>query len=52
MRNEAGWAWGIAVGAVALLNILDVLPVWTTIAAVLALPLAVRPHCRPLRREG
>lgn len=30
--------WGLAVGLVALLNILEVLPDWTTIAAVLTLP--------------
>lgn len=30
--------WALAVIAVAVLNILDVLPDWTTIAAVLTLP--------------
>ena len=32
--------WGLAILAVALLNILDVLPDWTTFAAILTLPLA------------
>lgn len=32
------FVWGLAVGFVALLNIIDVLPDWTTIAAILTLP--------------
>ncbi|WP_374407557.1 hypothetical protein [Pelagerythrobacter sp.] len=31
--------WAFAVMAVAVLNILDVLPDWTTIAAILTIPL-------------
>ena len=30
--------WGLAILAVALLNIVDVLPDWATIAAILTLP--------------
>lgn len=33
------FTWGLAVGLIALLNIVEALPDWTTIAAVLTLPL-------------
>lgn len=40
--------WALAVGAIALLNIVEALPDWTTIAAVLTLPFfagAARMRC-------
>jgi len=44
MSRRAARNWGIAVGAVALLNIVDVLPDWTTIAAILTLPFFAAIH--------
>lgn len=38
MKRKSAYLWGAAVVAVGLLNIFDVLPDWTTIAAVLTLP--------------
>jgi len=38
MKNIVPYLWGLAVFAVALLNIADVLPDWTTFAAILTLP--------------
>ena len=38
MKNIVPYLWGLAVLAVALLNIADVLPDWTTFAAILTLP--------------
>ena len=38
MKNIVPSLWGLAVLAVALLNIADVLPDWTTFAAILTLP--------------
>ena len=40
MKIAAPHIWGFAVVIVAVLNILDVLPDWTTIAAILTLPFA------------
>ena len=40
MKNIVPYLWGLAVLAVALLNIADVLPDWTTFAAILTLPSA------------
>ncbi|GAB5348596.1 hypothetical protein [Alteriqipengyuania sp. 357] len=37
--------WGLLVVAVALLNIVDVLPDWATFAAVLSLPLMTAIGC-------
>lgn len=47
--------WGLAVGFIALLNILEVLPDWTTIAAVLTLPFfapATRTRCALVRSRS
>lgn len=38
MATLRPYLWALAVIAVGILNILDVLPDWTTIAAVLTLP--------------
>ncbi len=38
MKSITPYLWGLAVLAVALLNIADVLPDWTTFAAILTLP--------------
>lgn len=38
MIHTRALIWGTAVMAIALLNIVDVLPDWTTIAAVLTAP--------------
>lgn len=41
MNRKLVRSWAIGVAVVALLNILGVLPDWTTLAAVLALPFAM-----------
>lgn len=38
MPKFTPFLWGLAVGLIAVLNILEVLPDWTTITAVLTLP--------------
>lgn len=46
--------WGLAIFAVALLNIVDVLPDWATIAAILTLPLlasVTRMRCEIPRKK-
>ena len=52
MDRKFAIAWGAAIMAVAVLNIIDVLPDWTTIAAVVTLPLCAslsRTSCLPGR---
>lgn len=50
MSRKVSFAWGAVVIAVALLNIADVLPDWTTIAAILTLPVMARRQGRCLER--
>ena len=45
MTRRQSWCWGLALGTVATLNILDVLPDWITISAVLALAVMACPRC-------
>lgn len=49
MTNRTAMAWGAAIVAVGLLNIADILPDWTTIAAVLTLPLFASWRCAGTR---
>lgn len=49
MKRTVAIAWGTAVLAVAVLNIVDVLPDWATFAAVLTLPFVAK-HGAPLCR--
>lgn len=45
--------WGTAVMAIALLNIADILPDWTTIAAILTAPLFLgASQCRLPRKDA
>ena len=50
MSRKVSFAWGAVVIAVALLNIADVLPDWTTIAAILTLPVMATRQGRCLER--
>ena len=45
MTRNVDPVWGLLVAAVALLNIVDVLPDWATFAAVLSLPLMTAIGC-------
>jgi len=45
MTRNVDPLWGLLVAAVALLNIVDVLPDWATFAAVLSLPLMTAIGC-------
>lgn len=45
MRTLNPWQWGLLLGTIATLNILDILPDWTTIAAVLAMPVLSGARC-------
>lgn len=38
--------WGLAIGGIAVLNVLEILPDWTTVAAVLMLPLLAASNLR------
>ncbi len=49
MTNRAAILWGAAILTIALLNIVDVLPDWTTITAVLTLPLVANWRCSGAR---
>lgn len=49
MTAERTLLWAIAVMMVAVLNIIEVLPDWTAIAAVLTTPFVVGTRCRPAR---
>ncbi|MDR7100912.1 hypothetical protein [Croceicoccus sp. BE223] len=49
MTDRIAMAWGAAIVAVGLLNIADVLPDWTTIAAILTLPLVASWRCAGTR---
>ncbi len=46
MSRNTTLAWGAAVIGVALLNIADVLPDWTTFAAILVMPAMVAVRVR------
>lgn len=46
MNRKLVAGWALAVAMVAVLNILDVLPDWATLTAVLTLP-ALGAGCRP-----
>ena len=51
MTHIRALLWGLAVMAIALLNIVGILPDWTTIAAILAVPIFVSGNacCLPRR---
>ena len=52
MTRTRALFWGIAVIAIALLNIVDVLPDWTTFAAILTAPLFLgAAACRQPRKD-
>lgn len=50
MTNKTALAWGAGIMMIALLNIIDVLPDWTTIAAILTLPLMATWRCGIARK--
>lgn len=52
MDRHQSWCWGLALGTIATLNILGVLPDWTTITAALALPAIMGARCRLARHEA
>lgn len=53
MTRTRALLWGVAVIAIALLNIVDVLPDWTTIAAILTAPLFLSAsQCRLPRKDA
>lgn len=49
MTDRTSMAWGAAILTIALLDIVDVLPDWTTITAVLTLPLVASWRCSGAR---
>jgi len=52
MSRNVSLLWGGGVIAVALLNIAEVLPDWTTIAAILTMPAMVALRIRKRRTHG
>ena len=54
MSRKIAMLWATAILTVALLNIVDVLPGWATIAAVLTLPFVAMTtggFCSPMRKD-
>jgi hypothetical protein len=51
MTCRQSWYWGLAIGSVAVLDIIDVLPDWTTITAVLTLGVMGVARCHRVRQE-
>jgi len=52
MDRKTAFAWGAGIMVIALLNIIDVLPDWTTFAAILTVPFVATWRCGPARKKG